>query len=202
MLRKYRKEFHVDRECAISELTALGIRFDDEYLSRLRRTVHGQFADEKKHSPICREDFDLYHGIEPESDDFFAYIAGYTSGGAPFGITWEEMEELERREEDANRGMNSSYAAQKGKGMFSVAEEMDYDTDKVDEATLALMALVVWQREESYGARVWKGFDWDTLDRLHEKGLISNPKGKAKSVVLTEEAYQKSQELFRVLFQK
>lgn len=35
--------------------------------------------------------------MEPESDDHFAYIAGYTSGGAPYGITWEEQEEIERR---------------------------------------------------------------------------------------------------------
>lgn len=33
-----------------------------------------------------------------ESDDTFAFIAGYTSGGAPYGITWEEMEEIERKE--------------------------------------------------------------------------------------------------------
>ena len=35
-----------------------------------------------------------------EQDDRFFYIAGYTSGGAPYGVTWEEMglepwEELE-----------------------------------------------------------------------------------------------------------
>jgi hypothetical protein len=35
--------------------------------------------------------------IEPESDEHFAYIAGYTSGGAPYGITWEEQEENEHR---------------------------------------------------------------------------------------------------------
>ena len=35
--------------------------------------------------------------MEPESDENFAYIAGYTSGGAPYGITWEEQEENERR---------------------------------------------------------------------------------------------------------
>lgn len=35
--------------------------------------------------------------IEPESDEHFAYIAGYTSGGAPYGITWEEQEEFEHR---------------------------------------------------------------------------------------------------------
>jgi hypothetical protein len=30
-------------------------------------------------------------------------------------------------------------------------------------------------------ARTWKGFDWDTLDRLYEKGWIFDPKNKAKS---------------------
>lgn len=33
----------------------------------------------------------------PEQDDCFFYIAGYTSGGAPYGVTWEEMG-LEPRE--------------------------------------------------------------------------------------------------------
>jgi hypothetical protein len=26
------------------------------------------------------------------SDDVFAFIAGYTEGGAPYGITWQAME--------------------------------------------------------------------------------------------------------------
>lgn len=29
-----------------------------------------------------------------EQDDRFFFITGYTSGGAPYGITWEEMAEL------------------------------------------------------------------------------------------------------------
>ena len=40
--------------------------------------------------------------FEPESDEHFACIAGYTSGGAPYGITWEEQEEIERRAADKN----------------------------------------------------------------------------------------------------
>lgn len=35
--------------------------------------------------------------IAPDSDEHFAYIAGYTEGGVPYGITWEEQEEIERR---------------------------------------------------------------------------------------------------------
>ena len=26
-----------------------------------------------------------------EQDDTFFFIAGYTSGGAPYGVTWEQM---------------------------------------------------------------------------------------------------------------
>lgn len=40
----------------------------------------------------------VYEDNSFESDDTFAFIAGYTSGGAPYGITWEEMEEIERKE--------------------------------------------------------------------------------------------------------
>ena len=29
--------------------------------------------------------------IEPDSDAQFAFIAGYTEGGFPYGITWEEF---------------------------------------------------------------------------------------------------------------
>ncbi len=36
----------------------------------------------------------------PEADETFAFIAGYTSGGVPYGVTWEEMEEIERKEKE------------------------------------------------------------------------------------------------------
>ena len=77
---------------------------------------------------------------------------------------------------------------------------MEYDKNKVDEYTLALLYLVTHERQEGYGARAWKGYDWDTMNRLHERGLISNPVSKAKSVVMTEEGFKKAEELFRKLF--
>jgi hypothetical protein len=75
---------------------------------------------------------------------------------------------------------------------------MKYDTEKIDETTLALLYLVTWQ--EKYGICAWKSFEWDTMNRLHEKGWISDPKSKAKSVVMTEEGHRKSEELFQGLF--
>ena len=77
---------------------------------------------------------------------------------------------------------------------------MEYDKEKVDQATLALMWLVI--ESDKYGSRAWKGFDWGTLNRLHEKGLISDPKRKAKSVALSEEAVELSETLFKRLFGK
>lgn len=77
---------------------------------------------------------------------------------------------------------------------------MEYDEEKVDEFTLALLYLVVHDRQEGFGARVWKGFDWDTMNRLHEKGLITNPVGKAKSVGMTEEGFEMSESLFKKFF--
>ena len=71
---------------------------------------------------------------------------------------------------------------------------MEYDKDKVDEMTLALMWLVVWH--DSCGPRAWKGFDWDAMDRLHEKGFIHDPKSKAKSVSMTPEGLEKAKALF------
>lgn len=37
-----------------------------------------------------------------ESDETFAFIVGYTSGGFPYGITWEEMEPKSLEEQEEN----------------------------------------------------------------------------------------------------
>ena len=47
--------------------------------------------------------------------------------------------------------------------------------------------------------RAWKGYPWDVLDVLHEHGLISDPKSKAKSVVLTQEGLAQAESAFNAL---
>jgi hypothetical protein len=75
---------------------------------------------------------------------------------------------------------------------------MEYDKEKVDELTLALMYVV--SSTDKFGTRSWKGFDWDTLDRLHQKGYIGQPKSKALSVAVTDEGVKLSAEFFRKHF--
>ena len=73
---------------------------------------------------------------------------------------------------------------------------MNYDKDKVDDAVLALLFLTI---HDSHG-RAWKGHDWDALGRLHAKGMLLDPVGKAKSVILTEAGEKRCEELFRSRF--
>lgn len=71
----------------------------------------------------------------------------------------------------------------------------EIDWDRVDDAALALLGLTLHD-----GDRVWKQLDWDITDRLYEKGYISDPKSKAKSVVLFPEGQERAERLLYELF--
>ena len=72
---------------------------------------------------------------------------------------------------------------------------MKTDTNRIDDAVLALLLLGLHD-----GDRAWKGFDWDAMERLAQKGFISEPQGKAKSVVFSEEGLARARELFEAMF--
>lgn len=72
-----------------------------------------------------------------------------------------------------------------------------YDVDKIDDMVLALFFLSL-----DRDGRAWKGADWSATDRLYEKGMIYDPKNKAKSVVLTEEGIARSKQLFEQYFRR
>ena len=74
---------------------------------------------------------------------------------------------------------------------------MPVNTDKIDNAALALLYLTLHD-----GHRAWKGFDWGVLGRLHEKGMIGDPVGKVKSVVFTREGLERSKKLFDEMFKE
>ncbi len=75
--------------------------------------------------------------------------------------------------------------------------EPDLDTDKLDDAALAILSLTLHN-----GNRVWKGIDWSITDRLHAKGLIHDPVGKVKSLALTEAGLARAEAALAELFGK
>jgi hypothetical protein len=77
------------------------------------------------------------------------------------------------------------------------SKPMDLDTDRIDEAVLALLHLGLHD-----DIRAWKSFPWDAMDRLHEKGFISNPASKAKSVVFTQDGLERAEALLERMFAK
>lgn len=46
------------------------------------------------------------------------------------------------------------------------------------------------------GVRTWKSCDWELMNDLFERGYISDPRSKAKSVVLTEAGMDRSRDMF------
>jgi len=72
---------------------------------------------------------------------------------------------------------------------------MNVNNEKIDRAVLALLYLGL--HDES---RAWKGFDWDAMNRLYEKGYISNPVNKSKSVVFTEAGLHQAERLLKEMF--
>lgn len=78
LVRGYMRWFGVDRTCAVRELIELGVPVPASSLP--------------VNQPPAKRKETVGEALELESDEHFAFIAGCTSGGAPYGTTWEEWE--------------------------------------------------------------------------------------------------------------
>lgn len=85
----YSKHFAVNSLCAIAELEILGLTFDPAYVEQLKKTEEQRVIQNQRRRELNKEK--ELETLYPESDENFYYIDGYTSGGAPYGITWGEM---------------------------------------------------------------------------------------------------------------
>ena len=101
LVKGYSKWFGVDKFCTITELEILGHEIDPKYKEQILKQHKAKSeADQKKKSEEREE-------LESWQDSNFYFIAGYTSGGAPYGITWEEYErdikeDTEERQDEEN----------------------------------------------------------------------------------------------------
>jgi hypothetical protein len=91
IVRGYAKWYGVDFLCSIIELRMLGINVDENYEANVRRSIEAK-AEQRKQKRRFRKE-KKFCDPYADSDDTFAYIAGYTSGGFPYGVTWDEIDE-------------------------------------------------------------------------------------------------------------
>ncbi len=68
---------------------------------------------------------------------------------------------------------------------------MAFNQERAGDLVLALMQLTLHDER-----RAWKSYDWDIMNDLCERGFISDPRTKAKSVVLTTEGLGRSREMY------
>ena len=82
LVRGYAKWFGVNLWCAVLELRMLGVEVDPGYADEI-------WASQNKPKTAKSPTEELSEGYGTEWDEDFSYIAGFTSGGAPFGTPWE-----------------------------------------------------------------------------------------------------------------
>jgi len=91
-VRGYARHFSVDLICAITEMRMLGYPVPEEYELAVKRSIADRSLQRKKKR-------EAKEAVANPPNDFndgeFTFIAGYTSGGAPYGIRREEMDGLD-----------------------------------------------------------------------------------------------------------
>ena len=88
IVKDYREHFKgVDVACAVRELQEIGYKFEQDYVKNVMKaeTARIQQIHRKKEAAHETERYNEFQ------DDNFYFIAGHTSGGAPYGVQWWEM---------------------------------------------------------------------------------------------------------------
>ena len=89
LVSSYAKHFRVDLLCAIKELRLLGLSISEQYEQAVTKTLEA-LALQNKRKQLEKELEAM--GIAECSDWDVDFIAGYTSGGAPYGLAGEDWE--------------------------------------------------------------------------------------------------------------
>jgi hypothetical protein len=88
IVRSYAKWFDVDLLCAVKELSLCGVAVDPGYVAQLKTTFASRSSRRSKQPVVDPEPF----GYGVDWDENFAFIAGRTEAGFPYGVTWQEVE--------------------------------------------------------------------------------------------------------------
>ena len=92
VVKGYSKKYSVNKLCAIKELRMLGIEISEAYERQLINSMEALKQQRLSFKKKREDEINASCGFE--SDENFAIIIGYTSGGFSYGVTHEEMEEI------------------------------------------------------------------------------------------------------------
>lgn len=92
----YRRHFGVNAGAAIVELRLLGVQLTEEAIRNAKQAEENAIKAKqaRKANRLRRQQERREMEMEtPWLNEEYAYIAGYTGWGFPYGITWAEMEQ-------------------------------------------------------------------------------------------------------------
>lgn len=104
VIRGYCKWYGVDVLCAVIELRQLGVTISEAREEELRRSTVSRSTARRK------ERVEKHTEAWCDSDDTYAYIAGYTPAGFAYGVTWEEMERITFEEDEEGTNLSTAEA--------------------------------------------------------------------------------------------
>jgi hypothetical protein len=95
IVHAYRRWFGVDLPCAIAELKLLQVNLDPKYVEQALAS-YSAYCKQRQQS--SQEKRDLLQQLADEwmyePNDNSAVIGGHTSWGFPYGVTWDECNNL------------------------------------------------------------------------------------------------------------
>ena len=97
IVKGYSKKYSVDKLCAVRELRMIGVDISEEYEKQLINSIKALRRQRLSFKKKREDELNALCGFE--SDENFAMIIGYTSGGFPYGVTYAEMEQINNETE-------------------------------------------------------------------------------------------------------
>ena len=70
----------------------IGVEISEEYEKQIKQSIEELRRQKQLRKDKKKQELNSFLGLD--SDEYFAFIAGYTSGGVPYGITHEEMKKI------------------------------------------------------------------------------------------------------------
>lgn len=117
LIRGYSNWFGVDNICAITELKMLGVVIPENVENNVRASIKAI----TEHRLKVREKSKIENEISFDSDENFAFMAGYTSGGTPYGVTHEDWKALE-----------AIYLDSDERQLYDMEEYFDFDSIDIE----------------------------------------------------------------------